>query len=476
MITLNVKNHGAIGDGVHNDTHLIQSAIEEIKKQGGGTLYFPEGKYLCGSLILCSNIKLIGDNAIFSLISNEEYLQHIPFGNGNRYGENLHIYFGFTCNNNMGFFCASEEENICIENLKLEADDRSFCNREKINPINYKKGIIPTPGSFFSDDYCYIPNRPRPQMFLFNDCKKISIDNVEIHKSPCFSAWLLRCEDIKVNNTVIRNNLNQYNADGFHFSSCKNVYVSKCDFLCGDDCIAIDSNSGLDASNYVIEDCVFKTSMHAVRIYSGLDFERIFGRINSGIINNVSFKNITINGCGAVSIINAFDGDISGIKFDNISAYQDVQGTSFCLTANEGKINDISVTNSSIKGDGVVFCYAEANGKISDINFQNTCFDIKPILKMWGVAEVCENANHAFGKPYNITLKRCENIEFSKCELYFRPALFSNSFKNVERQNIINTVGANYLKKIEPSIITPLSQIDCNNINISGLQVEYLSN
>lgn len=473
MKTYNVQDYGALGNGYHNDTYAIQSAINEIEANKGGILFFPDGKYLCGSLVLCSNITLNCNNAILSLISDERYLEHIPFGDGNRYGENTHIYFGFECNNNIGFLCAKDKENICIKNIVLEADDRSFCERRDIVPLNYKKGAVLAPGAFFGDDHCYVPVKPRPQMLLFNDCKNIIVNNITINKSPCFSSWLLRCEDINIENTVIRNNLNQYNADGFHFSSCKNVNVSECDFVCGDDCIAIDTNSGTNAENFVIENCKFKTTMHAIRIYSGLDFEKSFGKENSGTINNVLFKNITINGCGAVAVVNAFDGDISNVKFNNISAIQNVPGTIYCFTAKEGTISDFSVTNSTLKGDGAIFGFAEANGKIFDIFFENTTFDIKPISKMWGVAEVCENANHAFGKPYNITLIGCENIKFSNCELLFRTPVFSDSFSQTERENIIKSIGQEYLAKIEPDVIPPVSQINSKAIDITGLEVKY---
>ena len=471
---LNVKDFGALGDGLHDDTIAIQSAISEIELSGGGEIYFPEGKYLCGSIILCSNITLRGDKAILSLIGDENHLKHIPFGIGNRYGENLHLYFGFECNNNMGFLCAKDKENICIENIILEADDRSFCEKKDATPINYKKDAVLAPGAFFGDDHYYLPIKPRPQMLLFNDCKNISINHLEIYKSPCFTAWMLRCENITVKNSLIRNHLNQYNADGFHFSSCKNVCVSDCDFVCGDDCIAIDTNSGVDSQNFIIENCIFETNMHACRIYSGLDFEKVFGRDNSGKICNVQFKNITVNGCGAVSIINAFDGDISNVEFDNITARQHVQGTLYCLTANEGEISDIRVSNSKLSGDGVLFAYAEGNGKICNISFENSFFDITPILKLWGVLEVCELSNHAFGKPYNIALKGCENIIFQDCELQFRTPVFSNSYSQAEKKNIIESIGYERLSKIEPDKIDVLSQINCKSVNVNGLKVSYI--
>lgn len=44
-LVLNVKDYGAIGDGVVNDTTAIQTAINAANTAGGGTVFFPRGTY-----------------------------------------------------------------------------------------------------------------------------------------------------------------------------------------------------------------------------------------------------------------------------------------------------------------------------------------------------------------------------------------------------------------------------------------------
>lgn len=43
---VNVKDYGAVGDGVHDDTAAIQSAINVAAARGGGTVYFSNATYL----------------------------------------------------------------------------------------------------------------------------------------------------------------------------------------------------------------------------------------------------------------------------------------------------------------------------------------------------------------------------------------------------------------------------------------------
>lgn len=59
---VSVKNHGAIGDGVADDTDAINLAIAYLATIGGGTLFFPQGTYKVTSEILIdsSNIRLMG--------------------------------------------------------------------------------------------------------------------------------------------------------------------------------------------------------------------------------------------------------------------------------------------------------------------------------------------------------------------------------------------------------------------------------
>jgi hypothetical protein len=47
---LNVKDFGAIGDGITLDTVALQKAIDACADNGGGTVWFPPGRYLSGTI------------------------------------------------------------------------------------------------------------------------------------------------------------------------------------------------------------------------------------------------------------------------------------------------------------------------------------------------------------------------------------------------------------------------------------------
>lgn len=60
QVLVNVKDFGAKGDGITDDTLAIQSAINHLGKEGG-IVYFPIGTFLCNNIQLKSNLSIVGD-------------------------------------------------------------------------------------------------------------------------------------------------------------------------------------------------------------------------------------------------------------------------------------------------------------------------------------------------------------------------------------------------------------------------------
>jgi pectate lyase-like protein len=59
---LSVKDYGAVGDGITDDTASIQAAMNDSATAGGGVVFFPKGTYACTQLTLTNqdNVQLVG--------------------------------------------------------------------------------------------------------------------------------------------------------------------------------------------------------------------------------------------------------------------------------------------------------------------------------------------------------------------------------------------------------------------------------
>ena len=54
----NVRDYGAVGDGIHLDTVALNQAVAACVQAGGGTVLVPAGHYLTGTIVLKSHVAL----------------------------------------------------------------------------------------------------------------------------------------------------------------------------------------------------------------------------------------------------------------------------------------------------------------------------------------------------------------------------------------------------------------------------------
>jgi hypothetical protein len=129
--TVSVKDFGAVGDGVTDDTAAIQAAIDATT----GDVYFPAGTYMCGNILMKDDLRLTGEShaAILKLLPNATTysINGSQADSNGRYPANV---ICSTLNHNGGVWNdggtrAKDEdnstyifENVIIENLTLDGN------------------------------------------------------------------------------------------------------------------------------------------------------------------------------------------------------------------------------------------------------------------------------------------------------------------------------------------------------------------
>ena len=83
--SVSVKDFGAVGDGVTNDTTAIQAAITAVNAAGGGVLLVPPGTYIVSALLMKINVRIVGqgqESCIFKSSHTGYGLKMISATNG----------------------------------------------------------------------------------------------------------------------------------------------------------------------------------------------------------------------------------------------------------------------------------------------------------------------------------------------------------------------------------------------------------
>ncbi|MCC7493913.1 MAG: right-handed parallel beta-helix repeat-containing protein [Fimbriimonadaceae bacterium] len=233
----NVRDYGARGDGTTFDTVALQAAVDACAAAGGGEVVLPAGRYLCGSLLLKSQVHL--------LIRPEATLLG---------GDKLTDY------PTRRFLSAADAVGIQIRGGGT-IDGRGEAWWEA-GPAYQGPAWRGTPQFGYRA-------RPRPQFLYFQRCRELQIRDVKLIGSPSWTIHLQRCQQALIQRVTIRNPLHGPNTDGIDLNSCQDVQVRDCDIITGDDGVVLKSNEpGRDHPSARIEvsGCRIWSACNALKI------------------------------------------------------------------------------------------------------------------------------------------------------------------------------------------------------------------
>jgi len=321
---------GAKRDGKTLNTTLINNTITRLNAKGGGTLFFPAGKYLTGAIKLKSNIT-IELEAGATLLFSDNFDDYLPFVEMRHEGIMMKSF--------SPLIYAVDAENITIkgegtidgqgkkwwdEFFRVIADLKAngIRNFNKYQPMWDKANDAKALYEETNEDYVSSMQRRffRPPFIQPIRCKNIKIQGITIVNSPFWTVNPEFCENITVEGITINNPLSP-NTDGINPESCRYVHISNCHISVGDDCITLKSGRDLQArklgmadENITITNCTMLAGHGGVVIGS---------EMSGGV------KKVTISNC-------VFDGTDRGIRIKS-------------TRGRGGVVEDIQVSNIVMK-------------------------------------------------------------------------------------------------------------------------------
>lgn len=314
---LNVRNFGAEGNGSTIDTPAVNSAIEAAAAQGGGTVWFPAGTYACYTIRLKSHVGLYLEHGATILAAS------VPDA-------------GTTTG---GYDSAGPAQ-------PWEAY-QDFGHNHWANSLIYGEGLedfsITGAGVIWGKGLSRgeaneLPRAESPgvanKTIALKDCRNVIIQNISILMGGHFAILLTGVDNVLIDGIKI-----DTNRDGIDIDCCRNVRVSNCAVNSPwDDAICPKSSFALGyaraTENVTIANCYVTGAYEYGSMLKGTykratysQRRKAVGRIKCGTESNGGFRYITIANC----ILDQCRG--------------------FALeTVDGGKIEDITVTNLSMRG------------------------------------------------------------------------------------------------------------------------------
>ena len=252
--TVTLTDFGAVGDGKTDCSEAFAQALKHLKKQGGGHLIVPNGRWLTGPIKLISNFDLhLEDQATIVFSPNRElYVQpsdSLRDGSKKCYAlihgsklENVAITGRGTLDG-QGIYWRPVKQKKVEEEIWDEVNamggvlraDGDSKNWKIWYPYNLKKGYnVP---NIASDPI--IQEKMRPHLVNITDSKNVLLENVHLLNSPKFHFVPTRVQNLIVDGVNIRCPHWAQNGDAMDPGNVQVALIVNCNISCGDDGICM---------------------------------------------------------------------------------------------------------------------------------------------------------------------------------------------------------------------------------------------
>lgn len=373
---ISVKDNGATGKKADLQTTAIQKAIDAVAANGGGTVYFPPGDYTSSTFFIKSNVRIYLEagatlyasrkpedykftKGIYStetdvpILIYAENQQNITFdGRGTVDGQAEQVYENLRETDN---FIKDETENAKAAGVEMKR--------------------------FYAVD-------PKVCLFYLVSCKNVLIEGISVLRSPNWTIHCANSELVNLKGLYVFSSLEKgVNADGIDIDGCKDVRISDCTVITGDDAICLKSTNKngkyTACENVTITNCTLISTSTALKI----------GTESHGDFNNIIFTNSTVSNTNRGIGIFVRDGaNVSNVIFSNLTIqckrkhfnwWGDGDPIRFVLLKRKpesrlGSIKNVLVQNVIATGEGSSLIEGYPGKNLENLTLSNVSLEMKP--------------------------------------------------------------------------------------------------
>ncbi len=285
-----VRAYGATGDGTTIDTPAINRAIEAAAANGGGTVYFGAGQYLCYSIRLKSNVSLHLDQGAVIIAADP-----LPEGQAGGYDEP-----------------EPEQPWEAYQDYGHNHWHNSLIWGEGLHDISiygpgriWGRGLTRSNGPDSSDAKSRRTSGIGNKSISLKNCCNVALKDFQILQGGWFGILATGVDNLVIDGLTI-----DTNRDGMDIDCCRNVRIANCAVNSPwDDAIVPKSSYALGyarvTENLEITNCFVTGTYELGTMLDGTwkkfpaTTENVWrtGRIKLGTESNGGFRNITISNC-----------------------------------------------------------------------------------------------------------------------------------------------------------------------------------
>ncbi len=296
-----VRDYGAKGDGVANDTLAIRRAVAACRAAGGGRVVVPAGVYRAGMIDLCSNMELyLGEEAtLVSTLDPADFLT----------APDDEVAGGDACL--LAQIRARHAKNVRIAGPGcVDGRVMSFMFEDFKNGGVGEEHYSMTRWSVF-----------RPRTVYLEDVDGWSVRDVELRDSASWTLHVRGCANGVVEGVRVRNPLRAANTDAIDIDSCRDVSVLSCSLVTGDDGVVLKSRAypgeAANVARYGACENILVSNVTAVA--SSAAFK--VGTESSGDFRNIRFVDCRARGSTqCLSVYSRDGGAVEDVTFERIEA------------------------------------------------------------------------------------------------------------------------------------------------------------
>ena len=274
MKTYDIRDFGAVADGVAMNTAAIQAAIDAAGQAGGGRVLVADGVYKTGTIEMRDHVNLhLESNA--TLLGSEKW-QDYP-----EHYDAKHVNVPMLPRWRSGCLIFADE----CEHISITGTGTIDCNG--------KHFVTKREGEFTGWAYVRKSEPTPPRAVFLTGCRDVRIENVKMINQPSgWSYWIHDCDYVHMTRLDILADVNYPNNDGIHINASRHVTVSDCNITCGDDSIILRANNASLKENKVCE-FVTITNCNLTSYACGVRM----AWTNDGTIRNCTLSNLVMNDC-----------------------------------------------------------------------------------------------------------------------------------------------------------------------------------